>query len=310
MTAALMPIHDPPVWTIDGLCLNGDPDANGITWIADEDSEPLNAAAPTATFTPKYQRHGSFWLPGFVERGTATFTIRAYARRDDWVALRRAQLRLLALCQDQTKLYPLVWRSEIGNLVQYVTRESDIPIKPIEAEVPAFMASVQFTAPDPRRYDEAWTTLTTGVPQGSVTGLDFAAGSGAGLDFDGGGLGGLDFGPAGSAGTILVDNTRGTAPTAPTLTLTGPLTTPVLAVPAGSIKYNATLAAGDYVVISPEDPSALFGAAAASRGYLANPANWDAFVVPAGGSLSIGLSHSGPSTDLGTLTARYRAAYW
>jgi hypothetical protein len=310
MTTALMPIHDPPVWTIDGISFNGDPDANGITWIADEDSDPLSAPAPTATFTPKYQRHGSFWLPGFVERGKASFTFQVSARRDDWAGLRRASLKMLALCQDQSRLYPLVFQSEIGNLVQYVTREGDILIKHVEAEVPAFMASVQFTAPDPRRYDETWTTLTTGVPQGSITGLDFSAGSGAGLDFDAGSGAGLDFGPAGTAGTIVLDNTRGTAPTAPTLTLAGPLTTPVLTVANGSIKYNATLAAGDYVVINPEDPSVLFGAAAASRGYLANPANWDAFTVPPGGSLSIGLSHSGPSTDLGTLTARFRAAYW
>lgn len=304
------PVHAPPVWTIDGFTLNGDPDADGITWIGDEDSEPLSAAAPTATFAPKYQRHGSFWLPGYVERGKAAFTIRGYARRDDWAALRRAQLRLLAICQDQTKLYPLVFKSEVGNLVQYVTREGDILIKSVDAEVPAFMASVEFTAPDPRRYDEAWTTLTTGVPQGSITGLDFSAGSGAGLDFDAGSGAGLDFGPAGTAGTIVLDNTRGLAPTAPILTLAGPLTTPVLTVAAGSIKYNATLATGDYVVINPEDPSVLFGAAAASRGYLANPANWDAFTVPPGSSLSIGLAHSGPSTDLGTLTAQFRAAYW
>jgi hypothetical protein len=302
-------LRNPPVWTIDGIALNGDPDSSGVTWIGDEDSDPLSAPAPTATFTPKYQRHGSFWLPGFVERGKATFTIRAYAQRDNWVALRRASLRMLALCQDQTRLYPLVFQSEVGNLVQYVTREGDILIKHVEAEVPAFMASVQFTAPDPRRYDETWTTLTTGVPQGSISGLDFSAGSGAGLDFDAGSGAGLDFGPAVSAGTIVLDNTRGTAPTAPTMTLAGPLTTPVLTVSGGSIKYNATLATGEFVVINPEDPSVLLGGTA-SRGYLANPANWDAFAVQPGSSLSIGLSHSGPSTDLGTLTARFRAAYW
>lgn len=304
------PVHAPPVWTIDGFTLNGDPDSDGITWIGDEDSEPLSAAAPTSTFTPKYQRHGSFWLPGFVERGKAAFTIRGYARRDDWAAMRRAQLRLLAICQDQTKLYPLVFQSEVGNLVQYVTRESDILIKEVDAEVPAFMASVQFTAPDPRRYDETWTTLETGVPQGSITGLDFSAGSGAGLDFDAGSGAGLDFGPAGTAGTVVLDNTRGLAPTSPLLTLIGPLTTPVLTVAAGSIKYNATLAVGEFVALNPEDPSVLFGASGASRGYLANPANWDAFIVPPGSSLSIGLSHSGPSTDLGKLTAQVRAAYW
>ena len=299
-----MAVHPPPIWTLDGLTLNGPQDTDGIQWIATEDSEPLSAPAPTSTFSPKYQRHGSYWIPGFVERGTVSFAIRAYAQYGDWQALARARLRAKAICQDPTTLYPLVFQSEIGNHVQYVTREGDLLIKPVDSQDPAFEFSVQLAAPDPRWYDENWTEQTTGVPQNSITGLEF---SGTGLDFVAAGTG-LDFGPAATAGTIALTN-NGTAPTAPVLTLTGPLTTPVITVADGSIRYNATLAIGEYVEISPEDPSVLLNGVT-SRNYLANPANWDAFVVPPGGSLSIGLSHSGPSTDLGTVTARFRAAYW
>jgi hypothetical protein len=299
-----MPINRPSVWTIDGLTLNGPADENGVTWIATSDSQPLSAAAPTTTFTPKYQRHGSFMLPGFVERGTSVFTIRAYAQRDDWVALERARLKMLALCQDVTQLYSLVWYSAIGPLVQHVVREDDILISHVDAQHPAFEASVQFAAPDPRRYALETQVLTTGVPQNSVTGLDF--GTGSGLDF--GTNGGLTFGPAANSGTILLDNAEGTAPSSPVLTLTGPLTTPVLAVANGSIKYNGTLAAGQSVVITPEDPSVLAGTT--SQSHLVNPANWDAFTVPPGGQLTIGLSHSGPSTDTGTVTAEFAPAFW
>lgn len=301
-----MPINRAPAWTLDGLVLNGPRDASGVRWIATEDSEPLSAPAPTTSFTPKYQRPGSTWIPGFVERGTASFTIRAYAEGDgSWATLRRASLKMLALCQDTSRLYPLVFQSEIGNLVQQVAREGDILVKPIKAQHPAFEASVQLTSPDPRRYEEEWQTLTTGLPQNSTTGIDFA--TGGGLDFVT--TGGLDFGPAGANGIITLDNIDGTAPTSPELTLTGPLTTPTLSVAGGSIRYNTSLASGEYLVINPEDPSALLGGTA-SRGYLVSPANWSAFVIQPGSTLSIGLSHTGPSTDLGTLTARFRPAYW
>lgn len=301
-----MPINHAPVWTLDGLTLNGPPDSNNVQWIATSDSDPLSAPAPTTSFTPKYQRHGSYWLPGYVERGTATLTIRAYALDKSWATLRTASLKMLALCQDVTKLYPFVFQSEVGNLVQNVVREGDILLKHVNAQNPAFEASIQLASPDPRRYEETWQTLVTGVPQGSNTGLDFA--TNGGLDFDGGSGAGLDFGTA-IGGTLAIDNTRGTAPTAPTLTLTGPLTTPIISAAGGSLKYNGTLAAGEFVVINPEDPSALLGGAS-SRNFLLNPADWSAFIVQPGQTLTVGLSHSGASSDAGTLTVQFRPAYW
>lgn len=458
-----MPINHAPVWEIDGLTLNGLPDAEGIQWIATSDSDPLSTSAPTTTYTAKYNRIGSYWLPGHVDKGTSTFTIRAYALNKSWATLRRASLKMLALCQDTTKLYPLVFHSEIGNLVQNVVRDGDILIKPVQAQHPAFEASVQLAAPDPRRYAESWQELVTGVPRTSPSGLDFGTLGSTGLDFGSGSTGsvlnanpyfetnvanwtptagtftrstsqhhegsasglltpdgsgntayvqseqisvsagadyqfsmwarcataryitlnvnwfdsigsyvtttadiggttvtantwtsisgtttapagaafaslvptlyspasasgflyvdevtlrpsfvsstGLDFGPASLGGTVIADNTSGTAPAPLFLRLTGPLTTPVITVADGSIQYNDTLAAGEFVEFDPEAPSALLGGTA-SRGYLTNPANWSAFVVQPGETLTIGLSHSGASTDLGTLTVRFRPAFW
>lgn len=452
-----MPVNRPPVWSLDGIEFNG-PAQDNVQWIATPDSEPLTAAAPTTEFTPKYQRTGSFWTPGFMERGTSAFTVRAYALDKSMMTLRKASLKALAFLQNTKILYPLVFHSEIGNLVQYVVREGDISITPITgAQHPGIEFELQLAAPDPRRYFETWQTMTVGLPQNSTTGLDFGApttlnpnpdfetnttgwsGTGSatisrqaggaigsswtgrvtstqastlsgivstamipgvvagtnyrvsafvkmngatrraiiwvdwytagsvlissngftsdvlstttfdqvtrmadapatatqakirveqatalalgdffsvdqivlqpntvGLDFDAGP--GLDFGPTSGDATISLENT-GMAPTAPILTLTGPLTTPVISVSDGSIKYNGTLAAGQTLVINPEDPSALLGGTT-SIGYLVNPAQWDAFTVEPGETLVMGLSHSGAPTDTGTLTADFRPAYW
>lgn len=453
-----MGTHAPPVWSLDGITMNTDGvrDADGIQWILTPDSDPRSAAAPTTQYSPKFQRPGSYWIPGQVEKGGGTLVIRGYARHDDWAAAERAFRKALALCQDTSRLYPLVYQTPTGGLVTYVARDGDILPKWIDNQDPGFEISMQFASPDPRWYETEWQIITTGVPQNSVTGLDFGPGNltinplfevdasgwsavnaatvgvgaggamgtvnagkatstqnttpsglvstamitgltagatyrascffnpstsgtaqlaidwynasntlissttlttatlsaatwsdqqtldgvapalttqakirvqkgpiavgaflladdiefravASGLDFDAGP--GLDFGIVGATGTILLDNTRGTAPSSPLLTLTGPLTTPVLSVAGGSIKYNDTLTAGQFVDLNPEDPSVLLNGTS-GRGYLANPAQWDSFIVQPGSSLSIGLSHSGPSTDLGTVTARFRPANW
>ncbi|MGW4484338.1 hypothetical protein ACWEOE_10920 [Amycolatopsis sp. NPDC004368] len=305
--------HLPPTWELDGLTLNsatdtgGIRDSEGIQWILTPDSDPITSAENTNQYVDKFQRIGSNWIPGQQKKTGGTLVIRGYAQHGDWAGKTRAMLRAMALLSDATKVYPFVWHSEAGSFVQNITRQGEILPKHIDAQDPAFEISMQYTAPDPRRYDLEWTTLSTPVPQNSTTGLDFTGAGSGGLDFSTGG--GLDFGPAGVSGTILLDNTRGTAPSAPILRLDGRLDTPVLSVAGGSIKYNAVLDPGAFATITPEDPSFLLGDTT-PVGYLASPAKWDAFVVPPGQTLTIGLAHSGPSTDLGTLTAWFRAAYW
>jgi hypothetical protein len=152
-------------------------------------------------------------------------------------------------------------------------------------------------------YVESATPMTIGQSF-RVTGLSLSTG---GLDFDNSGQG-LDFGQAATQGSLILSNS-GTAPATPVMTLYGPLTTPVLTTASGSIKYNGTIAGGEFVVLDPADPSVLLGGIT-SRGYLANPAQWDAFVVQPGQSITIGLSHSGASTDGGYVVIRFRPAWW
>lgn len=310
-----MAVHSPPTWEIDGIVLNaatdtdGQRDYDGIQWILTPDSDVLGSAELTTAYADKYQRIGSNRIPGEQKKNGGTLVVRGYARHGEWAALERARRRARALCSDSKLLYPLVFNSEAGPLVQGITRDGPILTKHIDSQDPAFEISMQFAAPDPRYYDLTVQQQTTGVPQNSTTGLDFTGNGGGGVDFTGGGLGGTDFGPAGAVGKILLDNTAGTAPSPVIMRLDGRLDTPVISVADGSIKYNDVLAVGDFIDINPEDPSFLLNGTTA-RNWQASPAQWNSFIVPPGSTLEIGLSHSGPSTDLGSLTAFFRAAYW
>lgn len=441
-------------WSLDGLTFNNRTrDADGILWYLTEESNPVESPAPTSQYTPRFNRHGSFRIPGYRDRGTQTLVIRGYARRGDVAGRDKAMLRLLGICQDPNLLYPLTWYSAYGPLVQNVCLDGEILIKPVNTAEPGFEASIQLTSPDPRRYPTAFDTLTTGIPQNSITGLDFqnndlvvnpffpinttgwtaqnsatlsvsadtngpygqvtgtlgtgnngmittaaitgltagtvydfytrvwsatntgytitiqwrtaananltastitlagatlsawndirqsvtapattdnalitirATGTmtvgqsfrvasiffgvnGTGLDFDNSAQG-LDFGPAAAQGTLIINNI-GTAPASPIITFYGLLVTPVLTTATGSIRYNATIAAGDSVVINPQDPSVLLNGVTAV-GYRVDPGQWDSFIVQPGQSLTMGLSHSGSASDGGYVSLAWRPAYW
>lgn len=447
-------VYFPYTWTLDGITFNSRTrDADGILWYVTSESDPVMAPAPTSQYTPRFNRHGSFRIPGYRDRGIQTLTIRGYARRGNTPARDRAMLKLLGICQDPQVLYPLVWNSAFGPLVQNVAIDGDILIKPIDVQEPGFEASIQFTSPDPRRYPTTFDTVTTGIPQNSITGLDFqnnnlvvnpyfplvttgwtalnsatlavsadangpygsvtgTLGTGnngmvstaaipglvagtvydfytrvwsatntgytvtiqwrtaananltastitlagatlsawndirqqvtapattdnalvtiratgtmsigqsfrvasiffglsstTGLDYDA--STGLDFGPAATQGTLIITN-NGTAPASPIITFYGLLVTPVLTTATGSIRYNGTINAGETVVVNPQDPSVLFNGIT-PKGYLVDPGQWDAFVVPPGGSLTMGLSHSGSASDGGYVSLQWRPAFW
>lgn len=300
-------IRGMPAWSLDGIDFNtGNPDSDGILWVIEEEQGFWGSVGLNATYTPKLNQHGSYRVPGFKERDTITLTCvtRLDVDRYDYAAFRRAQMRVAALCSDSTTLYPLVCHSEIGPLVADVALDGDILTKLRNTQPPTFEWSIQLTAPDPRRYDLSWTRVQTGLPIDSATGLDFV-GLGSGLDFD---TTGLHFGSGSMSGTVMLTN-KGTAPSQPILTLQGPLTNPTIATQGGSITYNGTLAAGEYVVIDPADPSVLKGGTA-NVSHLVNPANFTAFTVRPGTTLTVGLSHTGPSTDTGTLVVDFRSAWF
>lgn len=140
--------------------------------------------------------------------------------------------------------------------------------------------------------------------------------------FQGSGSVGLVFGTTtGSTGQIYAKN-EGTAPTTPIYRLYGPLTSPVLAGTANGVtstmKYNGTILTGEHVEIDPAALSAQLvnTGGSASRRYLLNPAQFTGFDIPAAsfhgvpGSLTVGLTHAGPSTDPGRVEVTYRNAWF
>jgi len=102
-----------------------------------------------------------------------SFTIRAHARHGDYAARERAEMKVLALCQDTSILYELYRYTPIGGFRQQVVLDGDILIKPIISQNPGFEASIALTAPDPRRYGADSITQQVGLPQSAAGGLDF-----------------------------------------------------------------------------------------------------------------------------------------
>lgn len=161
-------------WTLGGISFNTRlRDADGILWYITEDSSPLMTPAPLSQYSPIQGRHGVFRIPGYKDRNRMSFTIRAHAQHGDEAARIRAELKVLALCQDPNTLYDLYAYTPAGAFQQRVALDGDILIKPVPSHEPGFEASIALTAPDPRRYSADYITQEVGLPQISTTGLDF-----------------------------------------------------------------------------------------------------------------------------------------
>lgn len=305
-------MHQATRWQLDWLVM--DPsyrvrDADGVRWIATEVDGYWDSPGPDAELTAKLNRHGTFRTPGWKREQIITLTGRAYCR--DLVKLDRARANVLALLSDPDTLTPFINDSNIGQVQCDVALDDEIHTEPLQVvSEPGFEFTIQMVAPDPRKYSTSWMEQAVRLPQQASSGLDFV-GLGGGLDFSGDGL---TFGDDNTTGFLLLQN-RGTAPTFPVYTLHGPLSTPTITAPTGSIRYNGVLNAGQYVVIDPSVPSVLFEGSVNHR-HLVNPANFSAFEIPGtkpygqAGELVIGLSHDGPSTAAGYVEARFRSAWF
>ena len=193
-----------------------------------------------------------------------------------------------------------------------------VPLKFLNTN--AFEFNISLVAADPRKYSDQWRSLRAEIPQATSTdGLNFAVvdDTKAGLDFSGLGL---SFGASNASGRLQLAN-AGTAPSTPIFTLVGPLVNPTLTSSIDGITqyrltYNATLGAGERVVIDPAAPSVLLDGTA-SRRWLLNPAQFSGFHIPPAngwngqpGALNVGLSHQGATDAGGYATADYRDAYF
>lgn len=155
----------------------------------------------------------------------------------------RGERKLATIGADPAALFEVRCTDSVGTLFSRMELDSPTMIEPLTLTDAGF--SMQFAAPDPRRYG-------LGSTIGGSTGLPVSSG---GLDWvTGGGLSWpLNWGSITTTGQIVFTNT-GSAPTDPLFTISvpsGTLVNPVITYqPTGQrLKYNGTLVAGDSLVI-------------------------------------------------------------
>lgn len=301
---------------LDWLRLDEQYDENGIQWFLTKCEGFWDSPQPRMDLTERITGHGGYLGPNWMKERIIKLEGRAFQDDGDWAKLRAAQAAVNGICGGSTTAqYPLTFESEIGNITCYVQLDDSTTTQPTNVFTPAFDFTIQLIATDPRKYSENWHTVSGGLP------LD---GSGTGIDFDstmhwGDGSGhGLLFGDDTVSGGARLIN-QGTAPSYPVFSIYGPLENPVLSTQDAQgngyeMKYNATLAEGEWVDIAPEDPSVMLEGSGQRR-HLLNPANFSGFVVPAAtatapGELIVGLSHDGDPFGTGHFEASYRDCWW
>jgi hypothetical protein len=310
------------VWTLDTIRFDHQPDARdaqGVQWILTEEKGFWGSPGTRHTLTQRLNKPGAFRsTPGWKKERVVTLTGRCYA--GNFTTLRQAEANVCGLLSDPELPGKLTCYTELGAMQLDVFLDNPILCTPLNVvSEPGIEFSIQVVAPDPRKYSVEAQTQSTGLPIDNGDGLDFtqviSPDTEGGLffgDTPGPTTVGLTFGTY-TSGLVMLRN-AGTAPTTPVYTLHGPLTNPVITCGGGTLKYNATLAAGEFVDIDPSDPSVLFGGTA-SRRELLYPAQFEAFGVPGShggepGSLNVGLSHTGASTATGWLSVVYRSAWF
>lgn len=322
-------MEDSPLWTLGNLRFDPDTtDANGVLWFLAEEEGFFGAPSTNAETTQRLGAHGAYRSPGYKTERTISLKGNAFA--GSYRALRTAVNQITGVLSDPFEPAALTCYAETGPLTCDVYLDGDILTTPLGTNSPGIEWSLQVLAPDPRKYSTVAQSMRAEVPRADTgDGLEFmatpdtttfstfstpAAGGHSGLDFTT--HGGLLFGESNATGIMQLVN-AGTAPTNPVYTLYGPLTDPTLTATTGGLRseltYNARLGPGEFVVIDPAAPSVLL-AGTASRRHLLNPAQFAGFAVPGtsrdGGTLSVGLTHQGASTDGGYVVATYRNAWF
>lgn len=298
-------------WQLDWLTMN-QPQSWYEVWLQSEDGF-WDSPGTNSTLSQRVNNHGAVISPVWKTERSITLEGKAYARTD--AEIKTLAMGIKSLCSDPYKLYRLATKTEMGEFETQVKLDGPILVNSGEDLHSSITFSLQLVAPDPRIYQTAWQTMTTGLAQDLDDGLDFAD---PGLDYADPGL---SFGASeGSTGFLRLAN-DGTAPAPVEFTLEGPLVNPTITTTiegvSYSMKYNATLLEGEYVVIKPSDPSVLLQGTT-SRRELLNPADFRGFFIPPmsnlttrePGVLNVGLVHEGTSSAAGRVTARWRSAIW
>lgn len=283
-----------------GITFNsGLPDDTGCVYWVTEDMGWRGGAAPRPFRNDKATSQGQYRRPNYKTGLVTSWNGHLFG---DTPSQRAAGERKLAsIGADPGTLVEVRCTDSVGTLFSMMELNQVIQIEPMTLTDAAF--TMQWGAPDPRRY-VAGSTIGGSTTQASSTGgLDWA--TGGGLSWP------LNWGTVISTGQILFVNT-GTAPTDPTFTITVPSGTltgaQITLVSTGQrLHYNGTLNAGDTLTISTSafNRSVLLNGSQDVR-VLLDIAEW--FQLPVGAS-SVTLTATNTNAAA-TLTGSAYIAYW
>lgn len=292
-------------WTLDGHEFNGPPDPHGREWVIESETG-WSSSPPTRNdqTQPRTGAHGGW--PSRTYRDPRTIRLDGWIYAPTWEARRDAEHHLAALCAEPGSEYELTCTEETGELLASVTQD-DTTLVTVRPGGRWLDFSLQLVAADPRKYTAAQQTAETGLPGDSVTGLDFGADDTAGLDFADAGL---DFGPQLVTGRATVVN-AGTADTASTFTLTGPLAAPVTITRPDNdarVTYLDALTTDDRLVIDTRHRTAHLGTT--SRRHRVTVTDWDALTIPPLSTVDYVVGHGGTPNTTARLIVTWRSAWW
>lgn len=231
-------------WTLPsyGIYFNsGTPDETGCVYWVTEDMGWRGGAAPRPMRDNKATASGQFRRPNY--RSGLVVTWNGHLFGPDARSRALGERKLARIGSDPQTLFEVQCQDSAGAMFSMMELDGATRIEPLTLTDSAF--SMQFAAPDPRRYVVGGTTGgTTDLPSSSG-GLDWVTGGGLNWITSGG----LNWGTTTSVGQITFNNT-GTAASDPVFTITvpsGTLLNPTITFTATGqrLKYTGTLTAPD-----------------------------------------------------------------
>jgi hypothetical protein len=187
---------------------------------------------------PKTGRHGSRARTSLLEDQAITLTWHLLGDTDDevWTEYFRISGSLLSALDTERRL---LWT--LGTSLRLQSRVRLVEVGgPLEAGPRMLTVQAHFRAPDPRAYAQTMT---------EVVGSPWSAGAAGGKRYPR--VYAYRFRPS-TSGAVAFTN-RGTAPTPPTITLTGFLLDPIVTLGDRQLVFAGTIAAGDTLTVTNAD---------------------------------------------------------
>ncbi|HEY9474466.1 MAG TPA: hypothetical protein VIS06_11525 [Mycobacteriales bacterium] len=283
-------------YEVGGIILGEDQpylDEAGCRWVVQSERGWSGSPGARMVSGARPRQHGDLDGQSFLTGRSIILGCRVTAPSD--AGLRAALRRLAACLADGVDLAPLVVTEDVVQRV--LVRRAD-EIAPVRGEYPTTATFVlSLFAPDPRRYDNTETAVSTGLPA-AASGISFP------VSFP------VSFPAGGVDGSLSILN-AGTADTAPVFTITGPCTAPrVEIINTGTVlAFTTTLADGDALTVDCAAGTVTLNDSADRRTDL-TPGSSPVRQVTLPPGLSTLLFRASTSPGGATLTTTFRSANW